>query len=517
MTTTMTTPTTNFAEFQTVVSSPHLFYPPVSPLTVAECSKTFTEFEKCFRKVNEPLDSLKERESYFYFINTCTRKNALCIQYPPNSGNIISTDIYFYTAFDSPFKVPNLFCNYYFVEQDIIVTLSLGTAQLSMITMLFNVISFKEKIRYHFPNYHSRNFAVDYPVEFAKIVEYKNQYIMQTSSAKVFEVSSMTPKTTFVYGFMQNYAHNMFNEITGIYVLKQNGVFENVDEFILGPLDPFYMRDYFVELAARTGSKITYETNVYHYCGRYGRGFCFKYNHLFITEKCCNEMIHRPLLIKYPLAQETRLELNRIILRHNQIYNLTLRCGEYRKFRNQTEFFVKLILRILEEEPTAFFFFDGFCNTPFLADDVFISWNGETGGDLEQKYRKLVEDIVAGVKAAAPPCARFCYKSLIGMYSPELIEHINCADRSIQVIGAGAYTSRWICNKPTIYFGLKRIHETAHLDIQSRENVAPLQFFVDRSMIQFENGDDIEHDDFSIVNYDYCINFIHGDVSPLTP
>ena len=103
--------------------------------------------------------------------------------------------------------------------------------------------------------------------------------------------------------------------------------------------------------------KINYDIkDLFKLDGQYGCGFCFKYNHIYILEKC-NRFITERLEKDYLLTRKENAEIEYIKTHYYPIINLTLRCGEHRHFRNQKDFFVKLIQKILEEYPKAYFFF----------------------------------------------------------------------------------------------------------------------------------------------------------------
>ena len=215
---------------------------------------------------------IKFYENYFYFIENIIKDKKLCIKNPLTNDTII-TNKYFILTYPSIFKnVPNTICNYYFVEEDIVLGVDLGTGSNGLFARFMYLILFKDNIIYQLPNLDDiiiNNKKIN-TIILDKINLYKKK-IIDT------DFSNIKSNINTIYCSHNNIGHHIFNDITGLYILYNSDLVKNIDNVFIGPYDFFNIKKYFVN-----NKNNVIDTNITDLDGVIGKGILFKYNHFFI-------------------------------------------------------------------------------------------------------------------------------------------------------------------------------------------------------------------------------------------
>jgi hypothetical protein len=325
--------------------------------------------------------------------------------------------------------------------------------------------------------------------------------------------------------------------MTGLFILNEAKTFNNIDKVILGYNDPFFIHTYLKQYNNLEIEETEYITNYNNYIGK---GIFFKYNHYFISNACCdfiknilknellnisntvisntvisNTVISNDLISntvvktsdkktkakkpakskKARLAEEEKLaeeykinfikkELESIKNNNSPIINIVLRRGNF-FIQNQVDFFIELIDKICEIYPKAFFYFDGFCSNPYLKDNTSIIYSPKeiTYKEFIIEYNELYNEITQKIDIMNLEKNRNTkYKSLINMYSYELIEYLSLCNYGIYQIGSACTISGWLCNIPGYQFGRSNTDLYKYCDDNVKENMPKLVYNSDEKI-----------------------------------
>jgi len=391
------------------------------------------------------------------------------------------------------YKYLNTIVNYYFEEEDIILGLGLGTG---------TILSTMETRILYIYNHHELILHYSYENMYIDIFKQKIFSLIIKNMIKInFEkkvIDKCKSKVITLYGFHTNLGHNLFNDMTGLFILNEANIFKNVDKIILGNNDPFFIHSY---LKQYNNLEIEETEYINHYNNFFGKGIFFKYNHYFISNKCCDfiknilkieflnndsYLIDNKLEMEKEKVEETKIkksellqkELELIKNNNSPIINIILRSG-HSFIENQVDFFVKLIDKICDLYPKTFFYFDGFCSNPYLQDNTPIIHSPKeiTYKDFIIEYNQLYNEIIQKIDNMNLEKNRnIKYKSLINMYSYELIEYLSVCNYGIYQIGSSCTISGWLCNIPGYQFGRSNTHLYKYCDDNVRENMVKLVY-----------------------------------------
>jgi hypothetical protein len=153
----------------------------------------------------------------------------------------------------------------------------------------------------------------------------------------------------------------------------------------------------------------------------------------------------------------------------------------------------RFINKITNKYPKSYFFLDGFCGSPYLNNTLLGENEGFNSDDLINEYKNMANEIID--KIYNKNC-----KSLINMYSYELIDYIDICNYCIYQIGSGCTISGWICNKDGIQFGRKEVKIYEFMDKVIKENKLNINYFMDDNKIKFSNDNYTISEDTIIEN-----------------
>ena len=334
-------------------------------------------------------------------------------------------------------------------------------------------------------------------------------FIIKNMTKMYFEktaIDKYKSQVITLYGFHTNLGHNLFNDMTGLFILNEAKTFNNIDKVILGYNDPFFIHTYLKKYNNLEIEKTEY---INHYNNYFGKGIFFKYNHYFISNACC-EFIKN--ILKNELLNDTEVIRNNTQVINNKknkkidlikkelesiknnspIINIILRSGNS-FIENQVDFFVELIDKICDLYPNAFFYFDGFCSNPYLQDNTPIIHSPReiTYKEFINDFNQLYDEITNKIDTINLEKNRETkHKSLINMYSYELIEYLSICNYGIYQIGSSCTISGWLCNIPGYQFGRTNTHLYKYCDDNVRENMVKLVYNSEEKI----NIDDIIND-----------------------
>jgi len=421
--------------------------------------------------------NLRNHELYYYWIEKMINEKCMTIK-SPKTGKLISTNKYFILSYpvDNTEFLYSI-ANYYFIDENIVVGIGLGTGS--------SLAGMQTRVLYI---YNHEDFTLHYSYDSYDVDKFKIEklpiIIKSMMAMNIMEdLNNNQPEIVTWYGYHNNMGHNLFNDITGLYILDKTGLINKIDKIYIGENDPFYFHEYFKTL--KDVGEITERKTIVNGEIIYGCGIVFKYNHYFISNDCVEFMgkFWEKSLVANRNIKKIRNEVDIIRNRYERypIINIVLRAG-HSIIENQVEFYTELINKILAIYPNAFFFFDGFCSNPYIDSNTILQQHGGRNiscADFIKDYTDVYNQIVNNVWIKSGFDKDFCevrYKSLIGLYSNEIQEYLKGTDYAIYHIGSGCTISGWLCNIPGYQFGRINTHMYKRCDEHVREEMCEIVY-----------------------------------------
>jgi hypothetical protein len=416
----------------------------------------FDEYKNYFKNNNihyfDDYYNLDIHRNYFFWLKRSIEEKNIKIR-SPFSNNIISTDIYFITLQDTDImREPYSSCNYYFLEENLIVGIGLGSGlgAMSCSRILYIIDLFNNRIIYNWIDNDFKNFK---EIMLVKIYNFISTQYLDLYNKNEFII-------TTIYGYMNNLGHNLFNDITGLFLIDHFNVTNHINNVIIGKYDPYHIYNYFKDKNIHIDSS---HENIQYLDKTCGKGIFFKYNHYFISDKCI--FFLKDYLLRLNDNREIiKDEIDNIKKKCYPIFNIVLREGGY-KIRNQNEYLTYTINNILKIFPNAFFFFDGFCRNKNLDEESYIGASPSIikVKDVINEYNNTFDAIIKNINTDN-------VKSLINKNSYEIIEFLSICDFTLYNIGSSCTISGWICNIPGIQYGRDRVSIYENMDRNIKQN-----------------------------------------------
>ena len=444
-------------------------------------SSIFDEYSNYFINNNILLYDnyyiLENHKKYFYWIKDCLKNNKISIK-SPYTNNIIYTDLYFIISIDTTMKYPYTICNYYFIEEDIVIGLGLGTGTGPMETHILYIINFKNKHFYY-------NWAKDINNFIDNILQ---NILFNKNKLLNFNKDELKYSNISIYGYHNNLGHNLFNDISGLYILDQYNIPKYIDKIIMGSHDVFYINKYFTKyqnINIDTSIKLLECLN-----NTIGKGIVFKYNHFFLSNKCI-DFLKNHLNTYFNILPSISNEVNYIKKNFYPIIHIVLRIGSDEMI-NQDTVISDTINKLLLLYPNSYFILDGFLSSSNINinDYIGIYPNIKTYNDIIKEYIDLVNSIEKMINTTN-------YKSLINLESYNIIKYLSIITYSILQVSSISCVSDWICNKPGIQFGRKSIKIYEKIDKNIKEDGPKIEYIYD-NVEYFDNKYAISSD--TIIN-----------------
>ena len=438
------------------------------------------------KKINKFTDyyNLDNHEKYYNWIEKAVNDRKITIK-SPKTGKIISTNKYFIISY--PIDNTNFLysvANYYFIDEDIVVGVGLGTGSFlaGMETTILYVYNHEDyTLHYSYKSYDD----IKFKTEILPLI-IKNMITMNITD-------NLTEKDEVItwYGYHNNLGHNLFNDITGLYILHKTKLLNKVDKLYIGENDPFFFHEYFYNM--KNSCEIIEKKNVVDGSVIFGCGVVFKYNHYFISHDCVEFLRGFSETSKVANRNLNKIRNDVEIIKNSYerypIINIVLRGGHL-IIDNQVEFYTELINKILNIYPNAYFFFDGFCSNPYLEGNTIlqqVEGRNISCNDFIREYGETYDKIVKNVWSGRDKdLCEVRYKSLIGLYSNEIKEYLSICDYAIYHIGSGCTISGWLCNVPGYEFGRINTHMYKYCDENVREDICEIVY---NSSIKIETDD----------------------------
>ena len=293
---------------------------------------------------------------------------------------------------------------------------------------------------------------------------------------------------TTLYGFQNNIGHTLFNEITGLFLLERENIIKNINEVLIGTFDVFLIKEYFKKYNHVTINETKkQDTDL---CSYQGKGVIFKYNHIFVSNKC-----------KIFLKEHLKLQLynfnsdidNDIALIKNKypIFMIYLRYGN-NEIKNQIDVLSKLVNNLTIKFPNAFFLFNGFCSNPLLCNTDII-------GHVKKRYNveETINNYILLYNKITSQLITENYRSLINLTSCEIVEFIKISTYTIYQFNNLVALSNWLCDIPGILIGM----DNDKIDMYKNQEVIINENTVNINMIK---NTSIEYD----IDIAYLTNII---------
>jgi len=440
-------------------------------------TKYLSKINKKINKIKESgeilhIDKTSNTEIYTLYINwlkVITETKKMVINSPINN-ELICTDKYFIMCNTQDELTKYSICNYYFEDEKIILGLGLGSGNHPQECYILYVYSFyKNKIFYGWLNYSFENFKKNNMV---RIIDF-------ICNVKKYNFNKVNSTVKTFYGLCNNMGHALFNEYTGLYILKDYNIIKNIDEVIQGPFDVYHISNYLKQF---TNININYVKNIDNLNYVIGKGILFKFNHHFITNKCIS-FLKKNLYDIYSIVDDYKninILSKNIKKNYYPIINIVLRKGDY-EMNNQSTTISQLINMIIKKYPKAFFYFDGFVSNNSNEKEIFLGINSSQNiSNIKNKYIDLVDEIVKKIDTNN-------YLSLIDMNISYLITHINNSSYAIYTLSSASCNGGWICKTPGIQFGRPSIHIYKWMDKIIREGNLDINYYNDKITYD-ENG-----------------------------
>ena len=438
----------------------------------------FNEYKSYFINNNiEYYDNyyiLEKHSKYFFWINESLNKKYIYIK-SPYTSKLLYSDIYFILTIDMNCVHEYIIANYYFHEEDLILGIGLGTGIGAMETQILYLINFnKYNIYYNWNNYSLNNFK-------NKIIE---NIIKNKDKIKFRDFSNLKKVNITIYGYQNNLGHNLFNDISGLFILDHFNINKYLDKVIMGNHDNFYINKYFEKYSNITIDKSIKDlkimnNNVY-------RGIIFKYNHFFLSNKCIN-FLKNHLEYNFNLDFNHVHEINYIKENYYPIIHIVLRIGNDCML-NQDIIISEIINKLTIIYPKIFFYLDGLCSSLNIDDNDHIG-----RGSCVKTFKNLKEDYINLVKSIDIKTNTKNYKNLINYEVSILIKYLEISTYSILQLSSISCLSGWICNIPGIQFGRKNIKIYEKIDSNIKENITKIKY-ISENIDFFENNYSITSD-----------------------
>jgi hypothetical protein len=423
---------------------------------------------------------------YFIWIQNSIKNKSISIRNPFNN-KVITTDRYFLYLFKKNDIAYTVIANYCFYD-NIIMGLGLGTGLGGLESKILYIICLKTKnILYNWPEIDISIFNKNVNHIFKKHNIFKMNY-------KYF--NRLDSKVTTLYGFQNNVGHTLFNEITGLFLLETEDIIKNINEVIIGTFDVFLIKEYFKKYNHVAINETKKQDT--HLCSYQGKGVIFKYNHVFVSNKCKIFLKEHLKLQLYNFNSYINNDIDLINDKY-PIFMIYLRYGN-NEIKNQVDILSKLVNNLIIKFPNAFFLFNGFCSNPLLSNTDII-------GHYKNRYsvEETINNYILIYNKITSQIGTKNYKSLINLTSCEIVEFIKISTYTIYQFNNLVTLSNWLCDIPGILIGMDndKIDMYKNQDVIINENTVNINMIKNTSI---EYDINVQYLTDIITNYIYNIN-----------
>jgi hypothetical protein len=411
---------------------------------------------------NEPLC----REYMYNLIyDACDSKKISIINLFSDEKEIISTDIYFLLT-NSDYKgYKNVFCNYYFKKENIVACIHTGTGNQTMEFHFYFILNLNTYESKFFSSINSFTCSNEYLVKILRCVSNIDENIENILQSK--------PILKTIYGGHFSCGHFLVNDISGMHICHETGLFNLVDEIIFGPSDCWMVEPYFKNQYKNMNiiNKEVFDDldETIH------RGILFKYNHYYISNKCV-KFVHNYIRENSPITNEIQNEICFIKDNYYPIFSVNLRCIGNEMY-NQADVLSELFNKLYEKYPNAYFLIAGFfggTNTNSIASSC-----DSTSETLITKYIECYISIKNKLKTEN-------VKSLINLGMNNILEFTNISNFVLYQNVSYSHLGQFICKIPGIVYGINYIDHHKNFMAIHKEDSYKLYYLEAEKMI-FDN------------------------------
>jgi hypothetical protein len=420
---------------------------------------------------NNTYFSLQQYEDYYYFFEKCCKEKKITI-INPLTNKPMSTDVYFITTIGNYYGFPMLICNYYFIEEDFILGISLGTAELGMYTGFVYLIDYNNNNMNIFLHIYVENYTN----------EYTDSLFYMKENIKKMNMDNIPIKIKTIYGlYCASSGHNYFNDFTGIYVMHKMGFKNIIDDVVIGPNDSLNIENILKE--EHDNIRIINVDNVFDYNNQVGRGVFFSYNHFYISNNCA--LYFKECLGKnFTLPSNVLTDIEYIKNNYGPIFTFQLRIGSHGLVSCDTVI-SETINSLIKIYPNAFFILDGWhCNTKLenkKSHRHSVS-NNDTYDSLKTDYNNMVNSLISKLDTNN-------YRSIIGCNIYTSIKYSEIVNFGIN-FNTTSNIMNWTLKIPGITFGRTNIYHLKGLDDAIAEDFPKIEYFTDEITFFKDNGTD---------------------------
>jgi len=460
-------------------------------LTVSE--GIFKEYKKYREQITVSEDynssvywNLDILEDMFYLTKSLIINKSITINCPFTSNTITTSDYFLTTIDNKDIGSSDVICNYYFREDNVILGFSMASGWNGNSMFPIYILSLnKNKI---IQIYDTRLNKVNIDIAYYEKLRYISFNLKLPNNNAPLIVTTL-------YGNNNNLGHDLFNHWTGLFLLDYNNLTSQIDDVIIGPYDPYSASVYFDRKGIPL--RVFKDWNVLN--ARSGRGVCFKYTHVFISEKCSEFVLSHLSFCKSYYKHishiPTYMTPTTLIDNGRQVVTFILRCGE-RKPYNQVFLIADTINALVKLFPNVFIILDGF-SQPKCSDVIFGS-KGIPANVLQDEY----------IRTASAICRRINTSdsiSLINEPSYVCVEWLQISKIAVYTLGSGNVNAGWLCKVPGIEFGVRHIGIYRDMDKVICENSPNVSYLTEG--ITYENDNPVVDSD-TLVNEILKLNIL---------
>jgi hypothetical protein len=290
-------------------------------------------------------------------------------------------------------------------------------------------------------------------------------------------ISSNAPKELVAaQGFYPNLGHYLWNDVTGIQYLYDNGILNKISKFLMGPHEYLKVADIFAEIPPDKIVKIPDNLSVFKTILE-NNYFAVRATDYVITQGLATRIFeaYRKKCSKTFLEEVDRSK------KHFPLICFQIRTHN-RVWLSQVEGIANIITSLYPDFPNMGVVFEGFSRPEREELNKDVKKTDYTW-DLE----KMIESenaVVDKIRTLIPP--DICIYSAIGCMIYETIVWDHAMDMFIAPGGSGLTFISWIANKPGVIHGNREacVSNAQRYWIESRENIVPpvcisLEYIVD--------------------------------------
>ncbi|MEG4054325.1 MULTISPECIES: tetratricopeptide repeat protein [unclassified Microcoleus] len=311
---------------------------------------------------------------------------------------------------------------------------------------------------------------------FARAVESMNKlkaYMVSSwKNVKFYIATTEKKKVVDVIGLGFNMAHYLWQDLTAMDVLHENGILHKLDKILVGPGDYFSCQESFPEIPADKFIEVEDVSDVFKKVIE-NNYVALRVNSIFIKEQLI-ERIRQTALHKCSIDFLTNLKK---VKQHHPVLGVQVRASG-RVWVSQVTGIANIINKLFLDYPNLAVVFDGWSVTG-KEDSSNLCWS------TISMEKEVMNKIIALINPNIPT-----HSAIASTFFETSAWWSEAIDIHISPIGSGLTYGSWIANKPGVVHGPIAIYWNKSLFAQSvhRENLLPQVFILEEYIIDKGNG-----------------------------